>query len=326
MKTAVKASINLIRHSPLPLQVGERACSTSHDLLSNKLNKALKGEKLADTQLSYVSLESTEASSQSPLVLIHSLFGRKENFKSLGKKYHHLTKRTVIIPDARNHGNSPSCLTPSLKQMSVDLINHTTKMGVNKTCLMGHSMGGQVSMLTALMKPELVDKLVVVSSSPINTPSSLSRWEKFREACYISNTILSSHGQVNRIGLENSVDGANAVEIMLEVDNALKATLEDRSERALFLNNLGKVNIKALLNNPDMGKFPNLQGSIFSGPTLFITGEKQPAWNSDNDVRAIKQLFPNSFFAKIPGAGQWVHTEKEKDFLAATVPFLQSEF
>merc|ERR1712098_472979 len=145
----------------------------------------------------------------------------------------------------------------------------------------------------------------VVSSSPINTPSSLSRWEKFREACYISNTILSSHGQVNRIGLENSVDGANAVEIMLEVDNALKATLEDRSERALF---------------------PNLQGSIFSGPTLFITGEKQPAWNSDNDVRAIKQLFPNSFFAKIPGAGQWVHTEKEKDFLAATVPFLQSEF
>ena len=91
-----------------------------------------------------------------------------------------------------------------------------------------------------------------------------------------------------------------------------------------------------------LGRFPSLQGNTFNGPTLFITGEKQPTWESDEEVRAIKQLFPTSFFVKasikviiidgndrtfqIPGAGHWVHTEKKDDFLAAAVTFLQTEF
>ena len=168
-----------------------------------------------------------------------------------------------------------------------------------------------------------------------------------REACYIVHTILASHGKtVHNCGIVHSMEGENGVDFILEVDNALKATLEDRSERALFISNLGKINTEALLNNPDMGRFPNLQGNTFNGPTMFITGEKKPSWECDKEVRAIRQLFPNSFFVKvsfkhsnsnfaqfwnnfplqIPGAGHWVHTEKTDDFLAAAVTFLQTEF
>jgi len=284
-------------------------------------------DKYSDNSLSYVSYEKYTSTTQTPLIIQHALFGRKENFLSLGKKFHHLTKRSVIVPDARNHGNSPPCLNPSVKQMSSDLALLSSQLGVEKTCLLGHATGGRVAMTTALTKPDLVDKLIVVGSSPLNTTSTLEKWERYRQACYIVNTLLASHNKTTPInGIVSSVEGDNGVEFMLEVDNALKSTMVDRSERALFLSNLGKINTEALLNNPDLGRFPSLQGNTFNGPTLFITGEKQPTWESDEEVRAIKQLFPTSFFVKIPGAGHWVHTEKKDDFLAAAVTFLQTEF
>ena len=48
---------------------------------------------------------SVESRQQTPLIIQHSLFGRKENCKILGKELHHLTRRRVILPDARNHGD-----------------------------------------------------------------------------------------------------------------------------------------------------------------------------------------------------------------------------
>lgn len=324
MKTIGPSLVKLIEFSPL---VGGRLPTHRSYVAPAPTTHSVQPKPDSDTELSYVSYESPTSSNQTPLIIHHALFGRKENFLSLGKKFHHLTKRSVILPDARNHGNSPPCLNPSLKQMSSDLVSLTSQLEVEKACLLGHATGGRVAMMTALTKPHLVDRLVVVSGSPMNTTTSLARWDRYREACYIVNTILTSYGKtVFKNGMSHSMMGENGVEFTLEVDNALKATLEDRSERALFISNLGKINTEALLNNPDMGKFPNLQGNTFHGPTMFITGEKKPSWECDKDIRAIKQLFPNSYFAKIPGAGHWVHTEKKDDFLAAAVTFLQTEF
>merc|ERR1712013_835938 len=137
---------------------------------TNQSKTAVNQDIYSDNKLSYVSYESPTSHTQAPLLIHHSLFGRKENFRSLGKKFHHLTKRSVIIPDARNHGSSPPCLNPSIKQMSSDLMNLTAQLGVEKTCLLGHAEGGRVSMLTALTRPNLVDR--------------------YREACYIVDTIL----------------------------------------------------------------------------------------------------------------------------------------
>ncbi|HGG06355.1 MAG TPA: alpha/beta hydrolase, partial [Aliiroseovarius sp.] len=43
------------------------------------------------------------------------------------------------------------------------------------------------------------------------------------------------------------------------------------------------------------------------------------------DHRAqIKQLFPNAKFAKLPGAGHWLHAEKPRDFIAAAEMFFDA--
>merc|ERR1712013_694370 len=86
-------------------------------------------------------------------------------------------------------------------------------------------------------------------------------------------------------------------EFKLSANKALKEVLTDKSELALFLSNLGKVNVKSLVNCS--------MDRTFEGPTLFISGENEPIWQDDKEVRSIRRLFPNSHFLKLPGAAHW---------------------
>jgi len=292
----------------------------------NPLQSAIDPAK--DKTIAYSTFEcsaeacSAESRQQTPLIIQHSLFGRKENCKILGKELHHLTRRRVILPDARNHGDSPPCKEPSVRQMSSDLAGLQAQLGLPRACLMGFSTGGRVAMVTALTRPNTVDRLVVVASSPLNTADLQQRWERHREACYIVHTFLANSG---RLLPAHSLELAADIELKLDLDTALKSTSMDKTERSLFISNLGKVNMEYLLNSPDLGRFPSMQDKVFHGPTLFITGEKRPVWEDDQQIRSIRHMFPNSHFVKIAGAGHCVHTEKQDDFLSAVIPFLQSE-
>ena len=222
-----------------------------------------------DNTLAYVSYENASLKDlSSPLIIQHALFGRKENYTNLGRKIHHVTKRSVIIPDARNHGNSPKCTNPSVKQMSSDLLNLQTQLKIDKSCMLGFSTGGRVAMMAALMNPDNVDRLVISSSSPLNTKDALERWDSFQQSAYIVHTLLKSRGISSKSQIVDT-----DYQLKLELDEALKTTLTDSSERALFLSNLGKFKLKAMMNNPDMGRFPSVKEKIFNGPVMFITGD-----------------------------------------------------
>ncbi len=44
-------------------------------------------------------------------------------------------------------------------------------------------MGGRVGMILALTQPQLVDRLICVDSTPVNTPVSVDRWATLGRAC-----------------------------------------------------------------------------------------------------------------------------------------------
>jgi len=281
---------------------------------------AIKDPPDKEIKLSYVSYESARQSRvATPLFIQHGMFGRKENLLSIGKRINHLTKRKVILSDARNHGDSPKCSNPSVKQMSSDLLNLQSQLHIPKSSMLGFSTGGRVAMLAALSSPGMVDRLVVTSASPLNTQHTLEKWKSSLEAAYIVDTIFKSRG----ITTQSEILEAE-VELKLEINEALKPTLKDKAGRALFLANLGKSNLKELMNNPDMGRFPNVEDKCFNGPVMFVSGERHPPWSNDDDKRRIKHIFPNAHFENIAGAGHWVHLEKSEDFLLVVVSFLQN--
>ena len=80
-----------------------------------------------------------------------------------------LSTQQVYVLDARNHGQSPH-----VPQMTYDLMSRDTVSfqweGLERSMLIGHSMGGKTAMTVALKYPEMVEKLVVVDVTPSTVP------------------------------------------------------------------------------------------------------------------------------------------------------------
>ena len=98
-----------------------------------------------------------------PLVLLHgglgagSMFG--SNLPALAKTHR------VIVVDLQGHGRTADIDRPfSFESMSDDIVTLLAQLRIPKADLMGFSLGGGVAMVTASRHPELVRKLVLVST------------------------------------------------------------------------------------------------------------------------------------------------------------------
>jgi len=80
--------------------------------------------------------------------------------KELSKTY------KVILPDLRNHGNSPHSEDFNLTVLAGDIVELIQSLGFEKVLLLGHSLGGRIAISVALHHPQLIEKLVVVDIAP----------------------------------------------------------------------------------------------------------------------------------------------------------------
>jgi pimeloyl-ACP methyl ester carboxylesterase len=122
-----------------------------------------------------------------PLILLHGGLGAIEMF---GPNLHALAEgRQVIGVDLQGHGRTADIDRPLRTDLMADdiaaLIKH---LKLQRPDLMGFSLGGGVAVLTAIRHPELVGKLVIVST-PIR-----------RSAFYPD--ILAQQGQVTAAAAE----------------------------------------------------------------------------------------------------------------------------
>jgi len=98
-----------------------------------------------------------------PLVLLH---GGVVGIAAFGPNLAALSeKRKVISVELQGHGRTADIDRPlSFEAMADDIAALMKYLGVDKTDVMGYSLGGGVALQTAIRHPELVRKLVVVSA------------------------------------------------------------------------------------------------------------------------------------------------------------------
>jgi len=101
--------------------------------------------------------------SGSPLVLLHGGFGTMEMF---GPNVDLLARHFKVIGvDLQSHGRSPAANRPmEWHEMGDQVAELIRSLGLERTALMGFSLGGGVALRTAIQHPELVDRLVLVST------------------------------------------------------------------------------------------------------------------------------------------------------------------
>ena len=98
-----------------------------------------------------------------PLILLHGGFGSVEmfgpNVELLAAKYR------VIGVDLQSHGRSPATDRPMrFETMGDDIAALIKELDLKRSAIMGFSVGGAVALRTAIQHPELVERLVLVST------------------------------------------------------------------------------------------------------------------------------------------------------------------
>lgn len=108
-----------------------------------------------------------------PLVLLHGGFGSVEMF---GPNIEVLAQgRKVIGVDLQAHGGTGPLGRPmSFEAMATDIAELIKSLGYEKADVMGYSLGGAVAMRVAIDHPEVVDRLVTVS-----TAYAYSNWHDY---------------------------------------------------------------------------------------------------------------------------------------------------
>lgn len=251
-------------------------------------------------------------SGKDTLVIVHGLYGSSDNWMSIAQKLGH--KFRVILPDLRNHGQSPHSDRQDFELMADDLYETLIKRIDCKFILAGHSMGGKVAMRFAMKHPELLSKLVVIDIAPKSYIGKTGRGGEATDHPRIVDTLLNLHPE--RFDDRKDID--------LELAHHFKSpSLRQFLLKNVKRNNSGKfywqLNIEAIARNFDeiMDGFSGIgpENAVKGLPTVFIIGGDS-RYVEEGDSLIINRLFPGSQIVTIPGAGHWVHVDQPELFLS----------
>ncbi|UWQ17584.1 alpha/beta fold hydrolase [Jannaschia sp. M317] len=241
-----------------------------------------------------------EPTDRPPLLIAHGLFGSARNWGVIAKRLS--DTRQVVAVDMRNHGASAWQDGHSYSDLAADLAE---VIGDRPHDVIGHSMGGKAAMMLALTRPQAVRRLIVADIAPVSY----------------------GHTQAHLIAAMRAVDLSR---VTRRSDAAAQlAIVPDDGTRSFLLQSLDvsqgrwTLNLDTLESEmPKIIGFPKVAGH-FAGPTLFLSG-------GDSDYvlpehrDGIKTLFADAKFARIPGAGHWLHAQKPREFEAACRAFLDA--
>ncbi|THV04782.1 alpha/beta-hydrolase [Dendrothele bispora CBS 962.96] len=252
------------------------------------------------------------------LVILHGLFGSKQNWSSLSKAFSKDLNKPVYALDLRNHGRSPHALPMTYTQMATDVLHFIQKKELEGISLLGHSMGGKVVMSLALnpsLPPSTLSNLIVADIAP-NRGKLSEEFMNYIEAMKkIERLRLRTRKEATQVLQEYEKDASVVAFLLTNI-----IIPSDSSEHVHFripLDILGDA-------ISEMGSFPYAPGETkFEGRTLFIKGEKSKFINRHN-IPTIEAFFPNMKMQTLD-AGHWVHGEKPNEFKKLVEDFIREE-
>lgn len=284
---------------------------TSHTYFSQRL------------RLHYVDWGNPEAS---PMILIHGGRDHCRNWDWVAE--HFRNDYHIIAPDLRGHGDSQWMVGSSYQQIDYvyDIAQLLQQKNMSPVTVIGHSLGGSISLLYTALHPEQVKSLVCIEG--MGPPPSLikSRFERpTRERVHqwISDVRKSSGRTVRKYAtLEDALQRMQEENPHLSEDQARHLTIHgsNQNEDGTFswkfdnyVRNFSPIGIP----------FDEMGGlcADIQCPTLLVRGLE--SWASDPvaDGRTEQFTCPLQVEA-FADAGHWVHHDQLDLFVATVKSFL----
>lgn len=159
-------------------------------------------------------LNFTDQGSGPAVILMHGMFGSLSNLGNLGRQLLKQNYRVIAV-DLRNHGDSPHEQAMSIPLMAADIIELMDDLAIERSHLVGHSLGGKLGMQLVLQFPDRVGRLVVADIAPVHYPQT-------------NNDVVQALAN-----LDDQIIGSRQ-----EADQLMAKWIADKSTRAFILKSL----------------------------------------------------------------------------------------
>jgi len=246
-----------------------------------------------------------------PLLVVHGLFGEGENWSSYAKLW--AQHRLVVAVDLPFHGKSEGHVGDLAYKNIADRLADTLQTLDNPGpwAVLGHSMGGKAAMTLALKYPELVKALVVVDIAPKTYPRAHD--DVFAAISCVDLKAIKSRSEAELCMRSNLPD-------QMVRGFILKALIPPSAEKPAWS---WKFSVSDILESYEdiRGWPPAFEGKTWPGPVLFIRGADSP-YVAQEDYENVLQYFPKAEFKVVANAGHWVQAQNRQGFLEALETFV----
>jgi pimeloyl-ACP methyl ester carboxylesterase len=272
----------------------------------------VKTENLHGHSISYA-----EAGEGPVLLLIHGMGGTLENWREAIEPL--ARNHLVIAPDLPGHGASgPGGGDYSLGGLAAGLRDLLLALGHERATLVGHSLGGGIAMQFAYQFPEMVERLVLVSSgglgpevSPVLRAAALPGADRF---------IAATAGLGRRIGpMIGRGLAAVGLRPSADVSEVLRGygSLSDPTRRVAFVGT-----VRAVLDTG--GQRIAAEDRLYLAeamPVLIVWGERDPIIPVRHGKEAHERI-PGSRLETFEGVGHLPQVEAPQRFVIALEKFI----
>ncbi len=273
-------------------------------------------------RLHYVDWGNTDAP---PLLLVHGGRDHCRNWdwvaEALRDRYH------IIAPDLRGHGDSQWMIGGSYNHVDYvyDIAQLISQKRMQPVTIIGHSMGGAVSLTYSGLFPNTVKKLIVIEG--LGAPPEIIKQRLETSAkdqlLYWVKELRKNSGRLPKRykSLEDAYERMQTENPHLTETQARHLTIHgsNQNEDGTFS---WKFDNYVRTISPIGINFEN-QIQLYQQitcPTLLIKGME--SWASDPDETGQTKYFQDVETANIEKAGHWVHHDQLEVFLKLTEDFL----
>jgi pimeloyl-ACP methyl ester carboxylesterase len=243
-----------------------------------------------------------QAGQGTPVVLIHGVLGAAEDMMlGLGEA---LSRRgRVISVDRPGHGGSRRERFEFGPERQAQLIRQGLQaLDVRRPIIVGHSLGGPVSLALALQWPDYVRGLVLLA--PLAYP-------EFRpiEHTYLAPRAAPWVGPLVSRAAQDTLDPG----MLPLIHKAMFAPQEvpEVWERQVPHDQVRRSE-QMTVNGEDVADMAGLARLAFtyravSTPTIILSGDKDAVVSPNRHARALVQALPNAELEMLPGLGHMIH-------------------
>lgn len=219
--------------------------------------------------------------------------------------------RRVILIGYRGVGRSGGRVRDSIEQMAADVIAAVRALDLRRFDLFGLSMGGMVAQEVVRQAPDLVDRLILISSGPAGGPG-LTDMTRVMVGGAVRAALAFTDPKLRLFFTRTAVGVAAAARYR----ERLRERDADRDGR------VGLGVLRAQLSAVhSWGEQPQAEPSGFGGPVLILHGDSDrmvPVGNAS----ALGGCFPTAEVTVFPDAGHGVVFQNHLEVVVAVRAFL----